>query len=311
MFLPPQHARFACRGPRLLIGLIPIAPFSFRAQCNPNPPNFEQFGKGRIVSVGLNAGLTGVPLFHAAWLFAAGIVVASQLWLRPPVVLIALALVAVLCSVAALRAQRVAWLPLAAMWMLLGAWCGEMEPRPAPAPTLAALSDGLLRTVEGTVVDAGTVRTELEQNVDEPSATALSQRIDLRVATVEVVTDQSDAQAPVSGGARLTVRWPVDAAANIDAEAFRCGERVRAVVRLLPPEIYRDPGVWSRADYLLDQGITSTATVAADRVERVGQDAGRVFAVPSERLATCDDCEAAGPACGDAEAAGPFAPERG
>jgi competence protein ComEC len=235
-----------------------------------NPPNLDQDGRGSAAS----AGLTGVPLFHAAWLFAAGIVVASRLWLRPSLLLIALALVAALCSVAALRAQRVAWLPLAAMWLMLGAWCGEMEPRPAPAPTLAALSDGLLRTVEGTVVDAGAVRTALEQNVDEPSATALSQRIDLQVATVEVVTDQSDAQAPVSGGARLTVRWPLDAVANTGAEAFRCGERVRAVVRLLPPEIYHDPGVWNRADYLLDQGITSTATVAADRVERVGRTPG-------------------------------------
>ncbi len=220
------------------------------------------------------SGLTGVPLFHAAWLFAAGIIVASRLWLRPPLVLIALALVAALSSVAALRAHRIVWLPLAAMWLLLGAWCGEMEPRPAPAPELAALSDGLLRTVEGTVVDAGPVRTELERNVDEPSTTALSQRVDQRVATVEVVTDQSDAQAPASGGVRLTVRWPMDAVANIDAQAFRCGERVRAVVRLLPPETYHDPGVWSRADYLLDQGITSTATVAADRVERLGRTPG-------------------------------------
>ena len=176
-----------------------------------------------------------------------------------------------LCVVAALRAQRIVWLPLAVLWLLLGAWCGEMEQRPAPAPALASLSDGLLRTVEGTVVDAGPVRTELEQNVGEPSATAPSQRIDLRVATVEVVTDQSDAQAPVSGGVRLTVRWPADAAARGGVQAFRCGERVRAVVRLLPPETYHDPGVWSRADYLLDQGITSTATVAMDRVERLGR----------------------------------------
>ncbi len=62
------------------------------------------------------------------------------------------------------------------------------------------------------------------------------------------------------------------------AQAFQCGERVRAVVRLLPPEIYRDPGVWSRADYLLDQGITSTATVALDRVERLGQAPGAFVA---------------------------------
>jgi competence protein ComEC len=193
-------------------------------------------------------------------------------------VLIALALVAALCGVAAVRAQRIAWLPLAVLWLLLGAWCAEMEPHPAPAPRLAALSDGLLRTVEGTVADTGPVRTETEQNVGEPVATAPTQRVDLRVATLEVVTDRSDAQAPVSGGVRLTVRWPADESARAGLLAFQCGERLRAVVRLLPPEIYHDPGVWSRADYLLDQGITSTATVAIDRVERLGESRGAFLA---------------------------------
>ncbi len=219
-------------------------------------------------------GLHAVPLFHAAWLFALGILVASRLSLNPSLVLIALVLAAALCGVAALCAPRVAWLPLAVLWLLLGAWCAEMEPRPGPALQVAALSDGLLRTVEGTVVDAGPVRTEIEQNAGEAMASAPSQRVDLRVATMEVVTDDSDAQAPVSGGVRLTVRWPANAEADASAQEFQCGERVRAVVRLLRPEIYRDPGVWSRADYLLDQGITSTATVGVDRVERVGRDRG-------------------------------------
>jgi hypothetical protein len=106
------------------------------------------------------AGPTAVPLFHAAWLFAAGIALAGRLWLQPSVVLIELALTAAVCVVAALRGQRMVWLPLAALWLLLGAWCGEMEPRPAPAPALAALSDGLLRTVEGTVIGTGPLRAE-------------------------------------------------------------------------------------------------------------------------------------------------------
>src|ERR1035438_1734039 len=106
-----------------------------------------------------------VPLFHAVWLFAVGIAVTHWLYLRPSLVLVALALVTVLCGVAAFRAQRIVWLPLAVLWLLLGAWCAEMEPHPAPAPAVAALSDGLLRTVEGTVVDAGPVRGETEQNL--------------------------------------------------------------------------------------------------------------------------------------------------
>ena len=227
-----------------------------------DPPNLAQSARG----------FDAVPLFHAAWLFAAGIVVASRLWLRPTVVLIALALMAALCVTAALWAQRVTWIALAALWVMLGAWCGEMEPRPSPAPALAALSDGLLRTVEGTVVDAGPVRTELEQSVDEPSISEPSQRIDVRVATVEVVDDKSDAQKPVTGEVRLTVRWPADAATG-GVQGFTCGDGVRAVVRLQMPEAYHDPGVWSRADYLLEQGMTTSATVTADRVERTGRQA--------------------------------------
>ena len=220
-------------------------------------------------------GSGSIPLFHAAWLFAAGIAVTEALWLRPSQVLVVLAFVAAVCCVAALRAQRIVWLPLAVLWLLLGAWCAEMEPHPAPAPALAALSDGLLRTVEGTVIDAGPMRGETEQSLidhDDHGEAAdpqqrPSQRIDLRVSSMEVVTDTDDAQTPVEGGVRLTVHWPQIVA---NQQPFQCGERIRAVVRLLPPEVYRDPGVWSREDFLVDQGITSTATVGIDRVDRLG-----------------------------------------
>jgi competence protein ComEC len=224
--------------------------------------------------------LTAVPLFHAAWLFAAGIGVTSRVWLPPAIVLVLVAVVASLCAAAVIAARRIVWLPLAVLWLLLGAWCAEVQPQPAPAPELNVLSDGLLRTVEGTVVDAAPLRTELQQNVDEAQVTAPSQRIDVRVATVEVVDDERDAQEPVPGSVRLTVRWPAGAesADQASVPALRCGERVRAVVRLLPPEVYHDPGVWSRADYLLNQGITSTATVSFDRVERLGQARGAFLA---------------------------------
>jgi len=232
---------------------------------------------GHTLDSPASAGLHSVPLFHAAWLFAAGILVARWLWLRPSLTLIALTLAAVVCFVAALRAQRVLWLPLAALWLLLGAWSAEMAPQPAPSHSLVALSDGLLRTVEGTIVDAAPVRTELEQNIDEPSLTAPAQRIDLRVATLEEVTDDVDRQIPVDGGVRLTVRWTA-AQGPQAAQPFHCGERIRAVVRLLPPETYHDPGAWSRADYLLDEGISASSTVRVDGVERLGPSPGLFLA---------------------------------
>ncbi len=224
--------------------------------------NFGQSAP-RPVSAGV-----GAPLFHAAWLFALGILIAHFLWLRPTYLLIALAPIAVLCGFAAMRTQRIAWLPLAVLWCLLGAWCAEIQPQPAQAPALAAVADGLARTVEGTVTDAGPMRSELEQNVDEAESTAPTQRLDLRISSVEVVTDSEDSQTAMEGAVRFTVRWPEGEPASA---SFHCGDSIRADARLLVPEVYRDPGAWNRREYLLEQGITSTATVNADRVHVLSQ----------------------------------------
>jgi competence protein ComEC len=242
-----------------------------------SPPSASlSAGPGRVP-------LSQVPLFHAACLFAAGITLNRWLWLRPSLLLIALFLAAILCALAAFHALRIVWLPLAALWFLLGAWCAQMEPHPAPAPALAALSNGLLRTIEGTIVDAGPIRSEIELNLDQPSPSEAqqrpSQRIDLSVSTLEAVTDESDAQTPTDGAVRLTIRWPPpDASASLTQPMpLRCGERIRAVARLLQPETYHDPGVWSREDSLLDQGITSTAIVSVDQVEVLGRSPASFF----------------------------------
>src|SRR5271165_1116975 len=220
---------------------------------------------GQFSAAPASASPAGVPLFHAAWLFAAGIALTSAVWLQPGTLLISLIILSTASVAASLRAQGMAWLPMGLLWILLGSWCAEMEPHPAPAPQLLALSDGLLRTVEGKVTNAGPVRGEREQNVDELAAEAPMQSIDVRLANIEVVDDVADRQEPIGGSVRLTVRW----AASEQAVPLPCGESIRAVVRLLPPQVYHDPGVWNRADYLLDQGITSTAPVKIERVERL------------------------------------------
>jgi competence protein ComEC len=264
--------------------LSPIESFQIHGAMKAKSPNFEP-GLDRPVTASWIAGLSQVPLFHAAWLFSLGITVAYWVFLSPSMVLCSLLLVAILCVMSAFLAERIAWLPTAVLWCLLGVWCAEMEPYPAPAPALASLSDGLLRTVEGTVVDVGPVRSEIEQNLDESAAANAeqrpSQRIDLRVSSLEVVTDAKDIQTPVFGGVRLTVRWPLsspDAPYHHPPQPIQCGDRLRAPVRLLQPETYHDPGVWSRQDYLLDQGVTSTATVGLDQVERLERSSGASFA---------------------------------
>ena len=53
------------------------------------------------------------------------------------------------------------------------------------------------------------MRSETSRECRRDSASeGPSQRIDLRVSSIEVVNDTEDAQAPADGGVRLTVRWP-------------------------------------------------------------------------------------------------------
>ncbi len=141
---------------------------------------------------------------------------------------------------------------------------------PHPRRKLRRSSDGLLRTVEGTVIGTDSIQSDADQSADEPSNDGHWQRIDLHVSSMEFVDDTTDNQIPVAEGAvRINVRWPANATA---ITPLRCGDRIRTVVRLLPPQVYHTPGVWNRADYLLDQGITSTGSVDLADVEVIGRE---------------------------------------
>jgi len=234
----------------------------------------EQIRRGRVALQTDKEPRIGAPLFHAAWLFVIGIVVAHYIWLRPAWLLLSLAPVAILSGVAAIRAQRLIWLPVGAMWCILGAWCAEMEPQPSPDPVLAALSDGLTRTVEGTVIDAAPIRNETSAETDEISDDGPIQRIDVLVSSLEIVSDTEDVQRPSSGVVRMTIRWPPDTAAPA---GLGCGQRIRADARLMLPDVYRDPGAWNYRDYLLEKGITSSASVKADRVVSFAPSVGKDF----------------------------------
>ena len=65
-------------------------------------------------------------------------------------------------------------------------------------------------------------------------------------------------------------QWPEGTAPEDVTSPFHCGERIRAVVRLVRPGVFHDPGAWNREEYLLDQGITSSATIKAEQVDRIG-----------------------------------------
>lgn len=235
-----------------------------------------------------------IPLFYAALLFLAGIVLSRYQYLRPGYLLADLLPLAILAVCAIWKAPRLIWLPIGAIWLVLGVWSAETEPAPAPNPAIAQLSDGLLRTVEGTVTDAGPLRRRdatgdsLEDQEPETLPETQGgqiQRVDLQLSSAEVITDASDAILPMpKTGAtklRLSVVWP-----SLPGEAIRCGQRLRAVVRILPPDTFHDPGVWSRATYLETQEITASASVFATR--RDGNEPRLSLLSPSnENSATC------------------------
>ena len=151
----------------------------------------------------------------------------------------------------------------------------KCSPNLSPEPALAALSNGLMRSVEGDVIDAGPVREEPPADPVPNQQEGPSQRIDLRLSTIEVVSDTEDTQTPALGIVRVTVRWPPG---KTKPAGFDCGQRIRADARLMLPDVYRDPGAWNYRDYLLDQGITSTATVKSDRVNVLDWSGEKSFA---------------------------------
>ena len=217
-----------------------------------------------------------VPLFYAALLYLAGIVVAHFQYLRPGLLLAGLLPLACIAVFSIAKAPRLTWLPLAAIWLTLGIWSAETEPQPAPDPAITQLSDGLLRTVEGTVADAGPLRAQnlddQDTNDADPAARESAsshpseqiQRVDLEMTGAEIVTDTTDQILPLPSRdatrLRLTVLWPGGL-----PQPIPCGQRLRAVVRILPSEVFHDPGVWDRTAYLEGQQISATATVIATK----------------------------------------------
>jgi competence protein ComEC len=64
---------------------------------------------------------------------------------------------------------------------------------------------------------------------------------------------------PTTGGIRFTVSGP--------QLALHCGDLIDVPLRLRTPDVYRDPGAWSYADYLLSEGIGATGSSKSSRVQ--------------------------------------------
>jgi competence protein ComEC len=199
---------------------------------------------------------SSAPALYAALWLSAGIVLSPYWWLEPGILIAASLLLAIIAGLAAAQANRVALLPLACCWMLLGVLLSEVEPAPDPQSQLRLIADsGGSTVVEGQVTRTTPVRsTQSSLPFGKGTRQEQSESLDLRVASADGF--------PVAGGLRATMYGPVEQA----LPAIHCGDEIRAPVNMRPPERYLDPGVWDATAWLRQQGIGVVGSLKASAI---------------------------------------------
>jgi competence protein ComEC len=211
--------------------------------------------------------LRRVPLLAACTCFAIGEIIALR-W-QPTLLLTAATTLLLALSILSLRKTlRLAILPTYAVWIAIGCWCAQIEPPVPQQQTLQHFTDGLSRNVRGTVIrvrtlPASTQDTSSPQNEFEPGEWDIdtapgTQSIDIDVQAIEHLTPDTSTMQPTTGGIRMTLSGA--------ALSLHCGDTIEVPLRLRTPDIYRDPGAWSYADYLLSEGIGVTGSANSARV---------------------------------------------
>lgn len=228
--------------------------------------------------------LRRVPLLAAALAFAVGDLLARQ-WHGPALLLTATSLLLAFTAVSLWRYPRVAAVPALALWVAVGCWCATVQPPVDQQPALRRFADGLSRTVDGRVTRVRVLRDVprdarasgeaapeapaspaapwlLEPGAWENDERDARETVDLAVDNVEQLTPDRSWLERTGGGLRITVLGA--------SPIVHCGDRVQVPVRLRLPEVYRDPGVWSYHDQLLNEGMGAIASVKAGRMQVVG-----------------------------------------
>ena len=212
----------------------------------------------------------------AALAFIAGLLATRQ-WHPPLSLALSTALLFGLAWTSLRWASRVGWLPVLGVWMAVGCWCAQIQ-APVYRPTpLHPYADGLSRTVRGRVTAVRSLREAtpiqgtpvapiqpwlVEPGGWDPESGPEIQGVDLALDAVEQVTPDVSTMQPIAAGLRLTVTGGV--------VPLRCGEEIEVPVRLREPEVYRDPGAFSYADWLLNQGIAALGTAREHQVKVLG-----------------------------------------
>src|SRR6202789_1368563 len=193
------------------------------------------------------------PALYAALWLSAGIILAQGYWIASGVLIAGTLLLALLSLLAARKALRVALLPLACIWVLLGALLSEIEPEPDPQTQLGLIADaGGATTIDGEVTRTTPIRlTQSSSLFGNTTREEQSESVDLRITS-------ADGRA-VAGGLRATLYGPADQA----FPSIHCGDQIHAQIAMHLPERYLDPGVWDATAWLRQQGIGVVGSLKA------------------------------------------------
>lgn len=245
------------------------------------------------------------PALFVAVFFAAGILLAQWRWFRPEMLLAGVLLSLLLTLLAAVRAERLAFVAAALLCTLLGSFCAEADPPPpaytllgkiaeaTPAPTPMARRSGVPTTheIRGRILRLGAVRmADSLAPYSDKIREERSRQMDVQVIAID------GAPLPVPEGLRLTVYAPADAA----FPDFSCGEELRGQVGMHVEERFLDPGVWDGRAWLQQQGISALGTATVTHVSVTATKSRSSFACwlhtaqqsASERLVTFADSPA-------------------
>ena len=222
-----------------------------------------------------------MPLFLAALSFGLGIVLARQ-WHTPVSMCFSVILLCLLAVLSLRRRSWIGWLGALALWAAVGCWCAQLQAPVSQQIALRSEADGLSRNVRGRVISlralgprdanravpisASPAPWLIEPGGWEREAGNASTAVDLAVDAVENVTPDLSTMQARTGGVRMTV---IGGGAGL-----HCGDLVEIPLRLTTPEVYRDPGAFSYSDWLLGQGIGTTASAKSMRLRVLGSGNG-------------------------------------
>ncbi len=201
------------------------------------------------------------PLLFAALTFAAGSAIARCVWISPGVAAIAALVLGCLTVFTLFTCRsRIALLPLAALWVMLGLFATEVRQEPDPQAHLTQLADAQPHRVQAEITRIGPVRRMVTTvPFSEQEREELSQSVDLNVRGIGSF---GSPLSPVTGGVRFSLYSPVNQAIPL----LHCGDVIEAEMTLRTPEHYRDPGVWDGRAWLLTQGIAALGSTRAEHV---------------------------------------------